>query len=71
MHERKSGKTAVLSVEGRNYPLDIFYSKHPVAFYATSADEAALVIDKCSGLCEILVFLASQNDASQRRLANY
>ena len=65
MRERNSENAAIISVEGRNYPLDIFYSKHPVEFYATSAVEVTLVIDNISAPCVILVFLASQNDVEE------
>ena len=65
--ERKKENAAIISIEGRKYPLDSFYSKHPVAFYATSAFEAALVIDTRSVQCDNLVFLAGQNEAEEAR----
>ena len=63
--DRNSEDAAIISVEGWVYPLDIFYSKQPVAFYATSAVEAALAIDKSSAPCDNRVFLASQNDVEE------
>ena len=65
MPDRNSENAAIISVEGRNYRLDIFYSMHPVAFYATSAVEAALEVDKSSAPCDILFFLAAQNDVEE------
>ena len=63
--DRNSENAAIISVEGWNYPLDIFYSKHLVAFFATSAVEAALVSDKSNAPKDILVFVASQHGVEE------
>ena len=68
MRDRNSQRAAMISVEGRNYPLDVFYSKHQVAFYATSAVEAALVMDKNGTRVEKLSFLLVRT--MLKRLAN-
>ena len=56
---------AILSVEGRNYPVDVFYSKHPVADYVVSAVETVIVIHKSNAPGDVLVFLTGQDEVEE------
>lgn len=53
---------AILSAEGRTYPVDIFYAEEPVPDYLTAAVEAVLAIHASAGPGDILVFLTGQDE---------
>ena len=63
--DSNSENAAIISVEGRNYPVDIFYSKHPVADYVASTVETVLVIHKTNAPGDILVFLTGQDEVEE------
>lgn len=51
-----------VSVEGRQYPVDIEYLREPCADYLQTAIETVLAIDKHEGDGDILVFLPGQEE---------
>ncbi|CAD5212351.1 unnamed protein product [Bursaphelenchus okinawaensis] len=59
----KSLDTAqIISVEGRMYPVSIFYSKVPCPDYVKAAVDAAIFIHKTEKHGDILIFLTGQDE---------
>ncbi|GIY26104.1 probable ATP-dependent RNA helicase DHX35 [Caerostris extrusa] len=62
----KTKDTAVImSVEGRNYPVDIHYALEPVADYIKSSVETAIKIHQNEIPGDILIFLTGQEEVEQ------
>ncbi|XP_034189179.2 putative ATP-dependent RNA helicase DHX35 isoform X1 [Osmia lignaria lignaria] len=55
----------ILTVEGRLYPVDIFYVKEPVANYVTSVVDTALKIHETEESGDILAFLTGLDEVDQ------
>ena len=53
---------AILSAEGRTYPVDIFYADLPVPDYIAATVEAVLNLHRDAGPGDILVFLTGQDE---------
>ncbi|GAB6023971.1 ATPdependent RNA helicase [Chamberlinius hualienensis] len=54
--------SAIISVEGRTFPVDIYYVKEPVADYVQASVETALKIHTKQRPGDILVFLTGQEE---------
>ncbi|XP_071957723.1 probable ATP-dependent RNA helicase DHX35 [Antedon mediterranea] len=62
----KSKDTAViLTVEGRTFPVDIFYTESPVPNYLRSTVETIIKIHKSNEEGDILAFLTGQDEVDQ------
>ncbi|XP_048578247.1 probable ATP-dependent RNA helicase DHX35 isoform X2 [Nematostella vectensis] len=61
-NDKSKDTAAVLSVEGRSYPVNIEYAISPVANYLQSAVETAMGIHLEEGPGDILVFLTGQEE---------
>ena len=55
----------VMSIEGRHYPIEIFYTKNPVADYIKSTIDVILQIHLKEEVGDILVFLTGQDEVEQ------
>ncbi|KAK4306482.1 hypothetical protein Pmani_021694 [Petrolisthes manimaculis] len=53
---------AIISIEGRNYPVEMFYLEEPAADYIKSSAETVLKIHKGEGPGDILVFLTGAEE---------
>uniref|UniRef100_A0A0N5BFJ7 RNA helicase n=1 Tax=Strongyloides papillosus TaxID=174720 RepID=A0A0N5BFJ7_STREA len=61
----KSKDTAtILSVEGRNYPVDLYYTKEPVPDYVVASVRTCIKIHKNYGNGDILVFLTGIDEVN-------
>eukprot|EP00047_Mylnosiga_fluctuans_P021813 m.109397 g.109397 ORF g.109397 m.109397 type:complete len:706 (+) comp9039_c1_seq1:13-2130(+) len=60
--DRTKDTSAILSVEGRTYPVDIFYAEAPVPDYVAATVEAVLAIHRDGGPGDILAFLTGQDE---------
>jgi ATP-dependent RNA helicase DDX35 len=56
------GDVVAVSVEGRQYPVDIEYLTEPCSDYLTKTIETVLAIDKHEGRGDVLVFLPGQDE---------
>nr|XP_026691480.1 probable ATP-dependent RNA helicase DHX35 [Ciona intestinalis] len=59
---KSQDNVGVLSVEGRNYPIEVFYSSDPVPDYVKATVETVLQIHRHEGDGDILVFLTGQDE---------
>lgn len=70
-----SEAAAVLSVEGKTYPLTIYYKKEPVANYLDECVKTAITIHEVNRLAsgKILIFLTGQDEVDyvRERLDDY
>ncbi|KAL7642303.1 UNVERIFIED_CONTAM: hypothetical protein RMT77_006864 [Armadillidium vulgare] len=55
--DKNNDTVALLSVEGRNFPVDIFYISDPVPNYVKGSVETAVKLHKKEPLGDILIFL--------------
>lgn len=60
--KEKAQNVQILSVEGRNFPVDIYYLQEPCADYIRKAYETAKSIHLTQPRGDILVFLTGQDD---------
>jgi ATP-dependent RNA helicase DDX35 len=63
----ESGRTsdsdvAILSIEGRTFPVDIFYAVDPVPDYVKASVETVMKIHSCEPPGDVLCFLTGQED---------
>uniref|UniRef100_A0A0N4ZNR1 RNA helicase n=1 Tax=Parastrongyloides trichosuri TaxID=131310 RepID=A0A0N4ZNR1_PARTI len=63
----KKDTATILSVEGRCYPVDIFYAKDPVPDYVISSVKTCLNIHKNYGSGDILVFLTGMDEVKDAK----
>ena len=56
---------AILQIEGRCYPVDIMYSKHPVDDYVKATVDTVLMIHKTNAPGDILAFLTGQDEVEE------
>lgn len=49
-------------MEGRTYPVDVFYSEKPVANYVNSTVDTIMEIHECEGPGDILAFMTGQDE---------
>jgi len=61
----KDNKPALLSVEGRNYPIEVFYSKHPVSDYLKATFDTVMQIHFSNEEGDILAFLTGQDEVEK------
>ncbi|XP_071488369.1 probable ATP-dependent RNA helicase DHX35 [Diadema antillarum] len=61
----KNDTAAILTVEGRTYPVDIFYSASPVPDYLKSMVETIMKIHKTEPSGDILAFLPGQEEVER------
>ena len=52
----------IMNIEGRAYPVDIHYTREPVANYLTSTVETVLAIHRDEGAGDVLAFLTGQEE---------
>jgi len=52
----------IMSIEGRAYPVDVNFTKQPVANYVTSTVETVLAIHRDEGTGDVLAFLTGQEE---------
>lgn len=73
--ETLSNVAAVLPIQGKTYPLKIYYKKQPVANYLDASVEAAIAIHESNRLAsgKILIFLTGQDEVEHvcERLEDY
>lgn len=60
--DAKDDTAAILTVEGRTYPVDIFYSTSPVPDYLKSMVETIMKIHRSEPAGDILAFLPGQDE---------
>ncbi|PKA51639.1 putative pre-mRNA-splicing factor ATP-dependent RNA helicase [Apostasia shenzhenica] len=53
---------SILSVEGKGFPVEIFYVEEPVSDYLRAAVDAVLLIHEKEPVGDVLVFLTGQDD---------
>lgn len=63
--EQGNDTCTILSVEGRVYPVEIFYSKNPVPDYVTATVNTIMDIHKSSKEGDILAFLTGQDEVDK------
>lgn len=63
--DRSKDTACIISVEGRQYPVDVFYTKRPVRDYITSAVETVQYIHKHQGPGDILLFLTGREEVDK------
>jgi len=56
---------AIISVEGRNYPIDVMYLKEPCDNYVNKSIETALKIHINEGPGDILIFLTGKDEVNE------
>ena len=54
-----------MSIEGRTYPVNMYYVKRPVANYLTSTAETVLAIHRDEGQGDVLAFLTGQEEVEK------
>jgi len=57
-----SGSTCILTVEGRQFPVDVFYAAQPVADYLRAAVDTVLHIAAIQPVGDVLVFLCGREE---------
>jgi len=60
INEKLNDSVGILSIPGRQYPVEIFYAAQPIANYLNAACEAIFNIHKTEPRGDILVFLTGQ-----------
>ena len=60
INEKLQDSVGILSIEGRQYPVEIFYTEAPVANYLHAALDAIYNIHRTEPRGDILVFLTGQ-----------
>nr|XP_023022359.1 probable ATP-dependent RNA helicase DHX35 [Leptinotarsa decemlineata] len=69
--DNKKDTAVILSVEGRQFPVDIFYVVEPVPCYVQASVDAVLKINSSKEQGDILVFLTGQEEVDRAvRLLN-
>ena len=63
--ESSKDTSAILSVEGRAYPVEIFYSEEPAANYIKASVETVIKIHETQPHGDVLVFLTGQEEVEQ------
>uniref|UniRef100_T1KZS8 RNA helicase n=1 Tax=Tetranychus urticae TaxID=32264 RepID=T1KZS8_TETUR len=58
-------KTTNISIEGRTFPVEIFYSNEPVADYLKASVDAVIKIHETLSLGDVLVFLTGQEEVEK------
>ncbi|CAG9816310.1 unnamed protein product [Phaedon cochleariae] len=70
-NEKKKDTAVIMSVEGRQYPVDIFYVAEPVPCYIQASVDAVLKIHSSKQPGDVLVFLTGQEEVERAvRLLN-
>lgn len=59
---RSKDTSVIISVEGRNYPVDIHYTLEPVPDYIKASVETAIKIHENDVPGDILIFLTGQEE---------
>ena len=60
--EGVGGGCAVIAVEGRQWPVDVYYTKQPVADYVLAAVESVLHIHRTQPAGDVLVFMTGRDE---------
>ncbi|CAH1994907.1 unnamed protein product [Acanthoscelides obtectus] len=69
--DRKKDTAIIMSVEGRQYPVDVYYVAEPVPCYVQASVETVLKINSSKDSGDILVFLTGQEEVDRAvRLLN-
>ncbi len=56
---------AIMSIEGRAYPVDIYYTTQPVPSYLMGVVETVLTLHREQGTGDILAFLTGQDEVER------
>ena len=56
---------AILQIEGRCFPVEIMYSKHPVDDYVKATVDTVLIIHKSNAPGDVLAFLTGQDEVEE------
>ncbi|CEF66354.1 Probable ATP-dependent RNA helicase DHX35 [Strongyloides ratti] len=62
--DKNKDTATILSVEGRNYPVNLYYSKEPVPDYVIASVRTCINIHKNYGNGDILVFLTGMDEVN-------
>uniref|UniRef100_A0A0K0ECQ4 RNA helicase n=1 Tax=Strongyloides stercoralis TaxID=6248 RepID=A0A0K0ECQ4_STRER len=62
--DKNKDTATILSVEGRNYPVNLYYSKEPVPDYVIASVNTCINIHKNYGNGDILVFLTGMDEVN-------
>ena len=63
--DRNKDKAVILSVEGRSYPVEVYYSNEPVPNYVSACVEAVIQIHESEASGDVLVFLTGQEEVEE------
>lgn len=63
--DSKSISTAILSIEGRVYPVDIYYLNEPVPNYVRASVDTVIKIHEGQRMGHVLVFLTGQDEVEE------
>ncbi|KAG8200740.1 hypothetical protein JTE90_022345 [Oedothorax gibbosus] len=63
--DRSKDTAVIISVEGRNYPVDVHYALQPVPDYIKASVETAIKIHESEQPGDILIFLTGQDEVEQ------
>lgn len=70
-NDSKKDTSVIMSVEGRQFPVEIFYAADPVPCYVQSSVDAVLKINASKNDGDVLVFLTGQEEVDRAvRLLN-
>ena len=63
--DRTKDTAVVMTLEGRTFPVDIQYTRRPVANYLTASVETVLAIHRGEGPGDVLMFLTGQEEVEK------
>ena len=63
--DRSKDTATIMTIEGRAFPVDIFYVKQPVANYMMSTVKTVLAIHREEGPGDVLAFLTGQEEVEK------
>ena len=63
--DRSKDTATIMTIEGRAFPVDVFYVKQPVANYMISTVKTVLAIHREEGPGDVLAFLTGQEEVEK------
>ncbi|KAL3243955.1 hypothetical protein MRX96_019537 [Rhipicephalus microplus] len=63
--ESKNISAEILSIQGRAYPIEVYYLSHPVPNYVKAAVETVVKIHETQRMGHVLVFLTGQDEVEE------